>query len=127
MAKAFGRSVGAMRGRESVVDPKIAEFGQRGNESRIVLFLAGVETRVLQAQDVARLHGGDGALGDLADAVLGKSHGPLDDARNFRRYWLERLLGVALALGATEMRKQDYFAAFVGDLGNGGRHALNAG
>ena len=61
VAEAFGRGVRTMRGREGVVDPDVAELGERRDELRIVLFLAGMEAGVLEANDVARLHRGDRA------------------------------------------------------------------
>ena len=63
VAEAFGRGMRAVRGGEGVVDIDVAELGERGDEGRIVLFLAGVEARVLQAEDVAGLHRGDRGLG----------------------------------------------------------------
>ncbi len=66
MAEAFGGSVRAMRSRESVIDPKIAELCQLIDESRIVLFLFLVEACIFKTQDVAILHRGDRILGDSA-------------------------------------------------------------
>ena len=72
MREAFGRGMRAVRGREGVVDADVAELGERGDESRIVLLLAGMKAGVLQAEDVAVLHRRDRAFGDLADAVVGE-------------------------------------------------------
>ena len=72
VAEAFGRGMRAVRGGEGVVDPDVAELGQRGDEGRVVLLLARVEAGVLQAEDVALLHGGDRRFGGLADAVVGE-------------------------------------------------------
>jgi len=47
--------MGAMRRRERVVDPDIAELGEFGNERRIVLLFLFVEAGVFQAEDVAIL------------------------------------------------------------------------
>ena len=74
-----------MRHREGVVDEKIAELGQRLDEVGIVLFLAGVKARVLETEDVARLHGGDRALGLVADAVGNELDRPLDAYARVRR------------------------------------------
>ena len=73
VAEPFGRGMRAVRGREGVVDPDVAELGERGDEGRIVLLLALVEAGVLQQQDVAGLHRGDRGLGLVADAVLGEA------------------------------------------------------
>ena len=72
VAEAFGRGMRAVRGREGVVDPDVAELGQFRDEGRIVLLLALVEAGVLQAEDVAVLHRGDGLGRGLADAVVGE-------------------------------------------------------
>ena len=61
-----------MRRRKSVVDPDVAELGQRGDECGIVLLFARVEARVLQAEDVAGLHCGDRLFGHFADAIVGE-------------------------------------------------------
>src|SRR5260221_5736614 len=80
MAQAFGGSVRAMRGGECVVHPDVAKFGKRSDESGIVLFFAGVEARVLEAENVTWLHGGNGTLCRLADAIVCQFHRPLYDA-----------------------------------------------
>ena len=115
-----------MRDGKCIVDIKVAEARQRGDEIGIVRRFAVVEAGILQAENVAGPHDGHGPLGDLADAVLGKGDRPADDARGGGGDRLERILGVAL-LRAAEMREQDHFAAFVGDLGDGRRHRLDAG
>src|ERR1700730_17324762 len=51
-AEAVGRGVGAVRRRERVVDPDVAEFCQFSDEGRIVLLFLFVEAGVFQAQDV---------------------------------------------------------------------------
>ncbi len=121
----FGRGVRAVRHRESVIDENVAQFGQRGDEFGVVLFLAGMEAGVFQADDVAGLHRGDRALGRFADAIVDEFDRALDDVRDLGGDRLERLLRIA-PLGAAEMRQQDHLGALVGDLGDGGRHALDA-
>ena len=49
VAEAFGRGVGAVRGREGVVDVDVAELRQLRDEGRIVLLFLLVEAGVLQA------------------------------------------------------------------------------
>ena len=115
-----------MRDRESIVHIDVAEARQRGDEIGIVRRFAVVEAGVLQAENVAGPHDGHGLLGDLADAVLGKGDRPADDARGGGGDRLERVLGIAL-FRAAEMREQDHFPAFVGDLRDGRRHRLDAG
>ena len=115
-----------MRYREGVVDENVAELGQRGDESRIVLLLAGIKARVLQADDVAVLHRRHRVLGGLSDAVVDEFDRPLDDVRHLGCHRLERIFLIA-SLRAAEMRQQYDFGALVGDLGERVRHALDAG
>ena len=126
VAEAFGRGVRAVRGRERVVDPDVAELGQLGDEGRIVLLFLLVEAGVLQAEDVAVLHRRDGLGRGLADAVVGEGDRLLDHLRQRGGDGLQRILGVA-ALRPAEMREQDHLAALVGDLGDGRRDALEPG
>ena len=125
VAQSFRRSVGPVRDREGVVDVNVAEPGERGDEIRIVLHLAGVEAGILQAQNVARLHGVDGRFGDFADAILGESDRPSNDARRRGGDPLERILWIATFRPA-EVREQDDLAAAVGDLPDRRRRALDA-
>ena len=62
----------------------------------------------------------------LADAVVDEFDRPLDDARHLGGHRLERIFQIA-PLRAAEMREQDHLGALVGDLGDGVRHALDAG
>ena len=84
VAEAFGRGMRAMRGGEGVVDVDVAELRERRDEGRIVLFFFFVEARVLETENVAVLHRGDGLLGDFADAVLGKADRPVEHVRRVR-------------------------------------------
>ena len=126
VAETFGRGMRAVRGREGVVDPDVAELGECRDEGRIVLLLACVEAGVLQAENVAGLHRGDRALGQFADAIVGEGDRTLDDAGDLGGDGLQRFLRVA-TLWPAEMREQDHLAALVGDLGDGWRGALDAG
>src|SRR4029077_8788443 len=94
VAEPFGRGMRAVRGRESVVDPDVAELGKRRDEGRIVLFLALMEAGVLQQQNVAGLHRGDRGLGLVTDAVVGERDLPLDRSRHGVGDRLKRILGV---------------------------------
>ena len=124
MTKTFGGSVRAVRGRECVVHPNVAELCKLGNEGGVVLFLARMKAGVFQAHDVAGLHRGNRARGRLADAVVGEPDRPFDDPCNLGGDRFERMLGVA-PLRAPEMRQQDDLAAFVGELGDRRRHTLD--
>ena len=99
-------------------------FARLGDKCGIVLLFACVEARVLQAEDVAGLHRGDGLFRGLADAVVGERDRPLDDARHLGGDRFQRLLRIA-PLRPAEMREQDDLAALVGDFGDGRRHTLD--
>src|SRR5215468_5283988 len=86
--------MGAMRRREGVVDEDVAERDQLRDETGIVALLARVEPRVLQAQDVARLHGVHRGRRPFANAILRERDRPLEDGRDRRREQLERLLWI---------------------------------
>ena len=123
VAEAFGRGVRAVRGREGVVDPDVAELCQFRDEGRIVLLFFLVEAGVFQTEDVAVLHRGDRLRRRLADAILGERDRLLDHLRERFRHRLQRLLGIA-SLGPAEMREQDHLAALAGNLRDGRRDAL---
>ncbi len=127
MRDPLGRSVGAMRGREGVVDIEIAELGEFGGESRIVLFLAFVEARVLEQENVAVLHRRDRFRRDVADAVGGEGDRTAKDFGDRRGDGPERILGVRPALRPAEMGEQNDLAALLRDFRDGRRHALDAG
>ena len=116
----------AMRHRERVVDEDVAERGELIDEGGVVAFFPGVEARVLQAQDVARLHRVDRRHGLLAHAILGERHRPFEHLRNRRRQRLQRLGRIA-SFRTPEMGQQDHLAALVGDLADGRSDALDAG
>ena len=78
MRNAFRRSMGAVRDGEAIIDKEVAEFCEFVDEFRIVLFLALVETRIFQQQDIAVLQGGDGLLRHFADAIVCESYGTVD-------------------------------------------------
>ncbi len=123
---ALGRGVGAVGGGEGVVDVEVAELGEAFDDRRVVLFLALVEAGVLEQQDVAVLHFGDGGGGDVADAVGRKADRTADDLGDGGGDGTQRILLVRAALGTAEMREQDHLAALVGDLGDGRGDALDA-
>ncbi len=104
VAEPFGRGMGAMGDREGVVDPDVAERGERRDIGRIVLLLADVEARVLEAEDVAVLHRRDRRFGDRADAIIGKGDVALQMLRQRRRDGLERILRRCAASGGRNAR-----------------------
>ncbi len=123
VAEALGRGVGAVRGRERVIDPDVAELCQLRDEGGIVLFLFLVEAGVFQAAGCRRPSSPPRPGRGLADAVVGEGDGLLHDLRQRFSDRLERLLRVA-SLRPAEMREQDDLAALVRDFGDGRRDAL---
>jgi hypothetical protein len=126
VSEAFGGRMRAVRGRERVVDPDVAELGEFGNEGRIVLLFLFMEAGVFQAQNIAVLHRSHGLGRGLADAVFGEGDRLHDDLRQRFGDGLQRILGIA-SLRPAEMRKQDDLAALVGNFGDGRRDALKPG
>ena len=116
----------AVRGRERVVDPQIAQGGERGEELRIVVLLALVKAGILQTENVAGPQRGDRRLRLRADAVLREGDRPAEDLRHDGRNRPERLLRIR-PLRPAEMREQDHLAALVGDLADGRHHPLDPG
>ena len=128
MSQPFRRSVRAVRGGKGVVDVDFPERGERPRESGIVRFLAGVETQVLEQQDLARAKPLSRSFGDGADAVLGErdlaaaerpAQGPDEGAQG--------QVVQALALRSAEMGKDNRRSALVADLPDGGREAVEPG
>ena len=86
-----------------------------------------MEAGIFQAQDVAVLHAAGNRLGrNLADALIGKRHRPLDHLRQCYGDGLQQVLRIGY-LRPAEMREQDHLAALVGDLGDGRRNAFEPG
>ncbi|EGE56036.1 hypothetical protein RHECNPAF_770084 [Rhizobium etli CNPAF512] len=126
MGKALGRGMGAVSGGEGVVDINIAVGGKRLGEVGIVLFLAFVEARVFQKQDITVIHRGDGGGGGLAGAVGRRRHGViehfLDGGGNQRQRQIRR----RAVLRSAEMGEQDHLGALLGQFEDRRRHTLDA-
>ncbi len=122
MRDAFGRGVGAVRGRETVVDVKIAERGHRLRQLRVVLFLAEMEARVLEDADIAGQHGGDGPLGLGPLAILDEADRAAGEAVERKHQLGGRHVGPHLALGPAEMRQQEHDRAAVAQLQHRRQH-----
>ncbi len=115
-----------MRRRERVVDVNVAERGELRDELRIVVLLALVEAGILEAEDFALPHGGDGSLRSFADAVRCERHRPVEHPGNGRDQRLQRLLRIK-SFRTPEMRQQDHLAALVGNFPDGRSRARDAG
>jgi len=111
MRYALGRGMGAVRGREGVIDIEVGQFGQAGRELGVVGFLGGVEAHVFQQDDAAGVQIGNGRMGRAADAVLGEAHRRSQQFRQGRDQRLQAHRRHDLALGAVEVGQQ-------GDLGS---------
>ena len=112
-----------MRARESVVDPDVAELRKLSDECRIVLFLAGMKAGVLETENLAVLHCGDGHLCNGADAVGRKLDVTQQDIAERIGNRLQRLFRVR-SLGPAEMRKDHNPAAGFRQLDDGLGDAL---
>jgi hypothetical protein len=109
---AFGRGVGAMGGREGVVDVEVAEIRQLLGEDRIIGLFRRVEAYVFQKNHAASVQIANGLHGVRADAVVGEADGGAE--QRFQRLddGFQAHRRNALALGAVEVSQQ-------GDLGAG--------
>ena len=76
MCQSFGRGMGAVRHRKGIVDVKITETGECGDERRVIGFLAGMKAGVLEHHDVARGHRRHRSFGFGADAFADERHRP---------------------------------------------------
>ena len=116
-----------MRRRERVVDEEVAELGERGDEGRIVLLLAGVKAGVLQTEECRRASSSATAR-SAASPMQSSANatGRLSVCATSAATGLSESFGVA-ALRPAEMREQDHLGALVGKLGDRRRDALDAG
>ena len=106
--------------REGVIDENVAERRELFGKAQVVLFFLAVKARILQTENVAVLHPRDGRFRRRAHAILGEGDGLFHDLRHGDGYRPQRRLRIG-PLGTAEMRKQNDFAAFAGELGNGRR------
>ena len=125
-AQAFGRGMGAVGGGEGVVDIDVAELGELGDKSRVVLLLALVEAGVFEQQDVAVLHcrrsrPRPSRRCSRRRSSTGRPRTSATAAATGR----SELASSGPALGPAEMREQDDLAALVRDLLDRRRDALD--
>src|SRR5918996_1385121 len=117
----------AMRGGKGVVDIKIAMLGEPFGEAWVVLLLAGIEPYILQHGDLAGLEPRKAVPCFLADAVADEADiGAAHQLLHLLRDRLQRGLGRD-HLGTAEMRQHDHLGPFAGELGDGRKHAGDAG
>ena len=68
----------AVRGAKRVVHIKIAKFGQRLRKVGIVSFLAGLKAEILKQHDIAASHVVNDFLRHLANRVVTKNDGVMN-------------------------------------------------
>src|SRR5262245_18761567 len=112
-----------MCSRKRVVDKHVAQSSELRDECRIVLLLARMKPRVLEAQNVARLQLADRSESDRPHAIFGACDRPADYTFEFRRHRAQGFLGV-WSFRAAEVREQDHLAALVGNFNDGRSLAL---
>ena len=133
MRDALGRGVGAMRRAESIVHVVVAELGKLPGEIRIVGFLLGMEAEVLQQQRLPTLQLVGHLLRLHANAVGRKSHvlaAPQNVVEQNAQPLGHRLhahLGIGLALGTSQVRRQNEPRAMAQRVLNAGQRLADAG
>jgi hypothetical protein len=119
--------MGAMRRAEGIVDVQIGQRGELPAKGGIVLFLAGVETHVLQQQDVAILQPG-GQLFDFAtDAIPGHGDWFAEELRQVRRHRGQTVFGVRRRFRTAEMRSENQSTTLLEDIAECWQRGGNAG
>ena len=108
--------VGAVRGREGIVDVDVSQLGQLLRERRIVLLLAFVKAQVLQHGNLTRLEGVDCRPGVRADAIADEHHGLADEARQSRSDRLQGEFRIRTAFRPAEVGNQDHMRAALGEI-----------
>jgi len=94
-------------GAEGVVDVDVRQGGELRCERRVVRRLPGMETQVLEQQDLARSEGAGCGLDLRSHTVPRRLHGPPEQLREPRRDRRHAQLFDDLALGAAEVRGED--------------------
>ncbi len=100
-------SVSPMRGAERVVDIGISEASQTSSELGVIRLLSGVKTQVLQKQDLSGTQTRDRLLGLRPDAVLDEPNRAAERFGEGHRHGRQRVLGVFLSPGLSQMRSAD--------------------
>ena len=119
-----------MNDTEAVGDEDIGQGGELGGEglplSVVLRGLGGVESHVLQQDDLTVAGSGDGRLGGLTDGVLGEGHlgtGDLGEALGDRS---QGVVGIDLPLGTPQVGGDDHLGAGVEQGTQGGQSRLDA-
>ncbi len=127
--EAFGRGMGAVGGREGVIDIDIAEGCHAGDQLGIVLFFARVKTGVFSKDHAAGLGTGYGCLDacDVRPVGFGEDDPLAHDFLQNGDDGPKAHVGHNFALGAVEMGEQDGQATLVGDFLDGVGDPLDPG
>src|SRR5437762_4835018 len=110
MRYSFDRSMRAMRGRKGVADEQVTELCQLGGEVGSVLLFAGMESGVLETENVARSHRIDSSHRLWPHAIVGESDGPAKNPGELASDGRERSLRIA-AFWPAEVGHQDHLAS----------------
>ena len=124
-AIAFGRGMGAVRGREGVVDIKIARARRAALANAGSFFSSpGVEAGVFEQKHVAVLHRADRRFGASPMQSVGEGDRPADRLRRAPAPpACSDIAGTTLPLRPVEVRKHDHACAFVREFAHGRRLA----
>ncbi|MDF3016395.1 MAG: hypothetical protein K0R44_1620, partial [Thermomicrobiales bacterium] len=91
---------------EGIVDEEIAKSSQAGGEFRIVGLLAGIETRVLEQEDVTGAQGAGGAFRFRASDDGNGGNRPPEKLTQPARDWSHGVRGVSFPLRSPEVRRE---------------------
>ncbi len=115
---ALGRGVRAVRRPERIVDVHVGQARERLGERRIVLLFLRVEAQVLEQDDAAAV-GRDHVGRRGPDAVRRERDRPVEQRGQMIGDGLQRELRIGLALGASEVRREDDRGALIERVGDG--------
>ena len=114
-----------MRGGEGVVDVDVAQGGEFFAEGLVVLLLLGMESDVLQQDDIPRAHRRNRLLRDLADAVGDEGDLLAQERGEPLRGGSEAHLRHLLSLRAAQVGEQDRLPAVRHGVPDGGDRRLD--
>ena len=117
--------MGAMSGTKGIVDKQIKGLGELGNKVGIVLGLFLVEAGVLQHEHIAFL-GFRNEFGNfVANAIISKSDGLLEQLAHPKGAWTEAILVLGSVLGTAEVGADGDDGALVFKVLDGGDRATD--
>ena len=96
-----------VRSAKGIVHIQIAKFGKRLREGRVIGFLARLEADILEQRDIAVLHVLDDFSWHVANCVMAKNDGLMNQRMQIFADRAQRIFFRRLSLGPSEMRHQD--------------------